>query len=226
MDTWTHKFTATRTSTMLQGAYGRGYKITVEAGLHHIQGNERPYFSVTAEVRHPRANDCNAFGCLHEDVLQHWPKLAPVVALHLCDDDGAPMHAAENAWYALAGYYGGAGERYHAGNSEGNFPIPPERIDPAKPWRTLEYRLPTFDECLERFAEHVRVPVGEARTLADGWRVQVHQALMAGTEPPKLKMLMAAWLETQRPRWKAEAEAAKALLSELAAAENAKEVQA
>lgn len=193
MDTWTHKYTAT---VPYKGTdYGKTAKFTVEAGLHQLGGNQRPYFSVTAEIRRLRASDCNSCGCMHEEVIRHFPVLKPVIALHLCDDTGYPMHAEANGWYALGGFYG-TDEQYHAGNSKRGC------YDP-ETGKYLGYREPTPDECLASFAGHVRIPVSEARTLAESWRADTWPATRAN---------FAAWLETQRERYQREADTVVALL--------------
>jgi hypothetical protein len=138
---WQHRYISTRRADSVAKRCGRRYGyMRVEAGLHHLRGNPLPYFSVTAEIYYPgHQNNPFACGCMDEDVLRLWPKLAPVVALHLCDSTGLPMHAEANGWYQLAGYYEGAGERYHAGNSPRNFDVPQDRLDPARPWATTDY---------------------------------------------------------------------------------------
>ncbi len=89
MEFFTHEFRATRACPTL--GYGTNATITVRAGLHKIDGNDRPYFSVTADIRKPCAHDIEAGGCLHREILHYWPQLAPIVALHLSDDFG--VHA-------------------------------------------------------------------------------------------------------------------------------------
>lgn len=82
--------------------YRPGTRIRVKAGLHWLGGNERPHWSITAAIgtaRELRTGDWQSGGCCHEDILRHWPQLAPIVALHLSDDTGAPMRAAANAVY-------------------------------------------------------------------------------------------------------------------------------
>lgn len=80
------------------------HRVVVTAGLHQLGGNARPYWSVTAEIidKHRRGDDAiEACGCLHDEIREHFPQLAPVVDLHLSDDQGVPLHAAENARYWL-----------------------------------------------------------------------------------------------------------------------------
>lgn len=189
MDTWTHKFTQTK--PFRGTGYGRKapQQITVNAGLHQLQGNTRPYFSVTADIALvSRTFDPFACGCLHDEVVRYWPQLAPVIALHLSDDTGAPMYAAANGWYHLAGYYGGADERYHGGNSSTG----------AAP-----------DACLQTFADHVRLPIETVRVLADGWR--------NADDWTASKRWYLQWIETQRARWQSEATDAVVLLDRLIA---------
>lgn len=59
-----------------------------EASLIHLQGNQKPYFSVTTDN-----------GAAHDEILEHWPELDWLVALHLRDDEGAPIHTVANLLY-------------------------------------------------------------------------------------------------------------------------------
>lgn len=194
---WQHKYQATKPYP----DYGPRHLIRVTAGLHYVSGNSLPYFSVGADIYRPGGRDIEAGGCLHREVLSLWPDLAPIVALHLSDSNGVPMHAMANGWYQLAGYYGGADERYHGGNSE------------RQHWNAdgsfNGYRLSTPDECLESFADHVRLPLEEARALAIGWEYREDWA--------STKRWYVQWVETQRARWQTEADAARALLDTLIA---------
>ena len=187
--TWTHKFVAKKDYAYL--GYARSAKITVTAGLHHIKGNALPHFSVTCDIMEGTKDV--AGGSMHDEILQCWPELVPVVALHLSDSHGVPMYAEQNGWYYLAGYYGGAGEMYHLGN--------------ATPRRSP-------DECLAVFAKHVRVDVEAARILADGWRRDTPDLVSRGG-----RALMAAWMKASEVRWQREADVACVLLDSLAAKE-------
>lgn len=126
-------------------------------------------------------------GCCHDEILAKEPDLAPFVALHLSDSDGSPMHAEDNGWYWLAGALGGLDERYHGGNSQ-----------PAK----------SPDECLRIFAEHARVSPTVARELAD----KIGQIW---STKGNAKQEFHAWIEAQRPRWRAESDNARKLLATL-----------
>lgn len=80
------------------------HSITATAQLVHLSGNARPYFSVTGELRNLRRrgdNQVESCGMLHGEIMEHFQELAPLIALHLSDSDGTPMHAAANGAYFL-----------------------------------------------------------------------------------------------------------------------------
>jgi hypothetical protein len=84
-------------------------KITVNAELVKRGGNEYPYFSLTGEISRndKRFRDpIIACGCIHDEILHHFPQLAPLAAVHLSAADGQPMHAEANAryWAGLTKY--------------------------------------------------------------------------------------------------------------------------
>lgn len=199
--------------------------LKVEGGLHYIRGNSAPHFSITATVT-DHQGQFESGGCQHELILQHFPQFADLVSLHLSNISGVPMHAAGNGWYHLAGALpGNAGERYHAGNSERHMPKPegaPRRGD----WDNTDYRKPTPDECLSITAEYLRITNGEAlllRELAIEWALvgAEHRsaAIVAGESVARVrkafpvydwanaKRELSKWVQSQRPRWKDEAEA-------------------
>ena len=145
---------------------------------------------------------------MHETILQYWPELAPIIALHLSDDTGEPMHSEANGWYWLQGYYGGMTLR--------GWPFGPEDA--------TEYHGGTGKDgkdretCLRIFAEHARIDTGRARILAEEWRAVIQSRLMAGTLEPgeTVRGIWREWLRFQGERYKAETAAAIALLDTLA----------
>lgn len=169
----------------------------VEGGLHYIKGNRKPYFSLTYDMhRKGFPNQSQSGGAGHDTILKYYPRFADLAALHLSDIDGVPSHGVANAWYWMAGALGGAGERYHGGNTELNWPCEP----PAdKPWKTTEYRKGTPDEVLGIFAKHVRVSLDEAKAIREDVKSKWNY--------PDMKTRLTEIVEAMKPRWKAEAEA-------------------
>jgi hypothetical protein len=78
------------------------YSIEVIAELVHRDGNSNAYFSTTGEIlRHAKNGRkvSDACGCIHDDIIKHFPQLQLLVDIHLSDEDGVPMHAYANAAY-------------------------------------------------------------------------------------------------------------------------------
>lgn len=91
-----------------------GDYIEVTAEMRNGSDGLSPGFSVTAAVWERRGNakgrtrkrqgrDCDLAGCIHDAILAAFPNLAPVVAVHLADLGGLPMHAKANGWYFYSG---------------------------------------------------------------------------------------------------------------------------
>jgi hypothetical protein len=81
---------------------GFKYRIKVRADLIHRDGNKKPYFSITGEVDRRAKNNrwvCELAGAIHDEIAKRMPELAPLLLVHLADDNGVPMHAYENAGY-------------------------------------------------------------------------------------------------------------------------------
>ncbi len=164
-----------------------GQLLIVEYGLEKI-GDQKPYFTVTGELYHGRVKtrEPETCGCIHEEILKAFPGMADIIALHLSDIDGIPMHAAANGYYWLAGtIQGGLGQEYHGGNgSNGRTPV----------------------ECFNTLKEHLRISDDETRTIRD-------DVLKAIATTPGIKEGLAAgksrfgeFVESLKPRWKSEAE--------------------
>jgi hypothetical protein len=94
-------------------------KIRINYGLSWLTGNRAPYFSITATIYEKRANgrlvDIGG-GCCHDSILKARPDMADIVALLLCDIDGAPMYALENGFYHLGGTKYSRPNYIHAAN--------------------------------------------------------------------------------------------------------------
>lgn len=174
-------------SRMIEVEGERGLcRLIVRGGLHHIRGNHAPYFSLTYDL--VSATGCFiAGGAGHDEILKHFPQFRDLAALHLSDIDGVPMHAAENAFYHLGGctqfrpgsIWAGRGEPY-----------------------TAKYAVA---------ADHLRITEAEARQLAldlFGDHYSESGGFLSKEAERAGKARLVAWCETQKPRWKAEADAA------------------
>lgn len=116
-------------------------------------------------------------GAAHELILRHFPQFADLAALHLSDVNGQPMHALENGFYHMGGT-----DTFGKHN-------PPN-------W--------------EFAANHFRITADEARQLARDlfgpWFSETAGFLSDGARADA-KARLAAWVDQQRPRWRAEADA-------------------
>lgn len=55
-------------------------------------------FAITGEIYIPGARDCEACGCIHDDLAKAFPELAPLIKWHLTSSD-SPMHYIANTVY-------------------------------------------------------------------------------------------------------------------------------
>lgn len=81
--------------------YGHGAQITATVRYDNECGNGHNSFSITAEIVTPaskRRDDCEACGCLHDEISRVFPELAPFIKWHLVSSDG-PMHYIANTVY-------------------------------------------------------------------------------------------------------------------------------
>lgn len=155
--------------------------LTVFGGLNYLKGNSIPYFSLTCWHHNGHGE---GGGAAHELILQHFPQFADLAALHLSDINGVPMYASENGMYWLAGAMGNPfGEQYHGGNST--------------PGRSSA-------ECMKIFREHLRLtPEQAAEVLGD---IYSKTNAQHDNRRAYARALLAEFCETQKPRWKREAD--------------------
>lgn len=78
---------------------GDGERMQVYVHYSRYGGNKHASFAVTAEIRRGRNPD--AYGCLHDEIREHFPELAPLLRFHLFDDTG-PLHYIANTKYWAA----------------------------------------------------------------------------------------------------------------------------
>jgi hypothetical protein len=81
---------------------GKKHRLIVKSELVHLEGNSNAHFSITGE-HHYRAKNNRwvliACGAIHDEIAKQMPELAPLLLVHLADQNGVPMHAYENAGY-------------------------------------------------------------------------------------------------------------------------------
>ena len=80
----------------------KGARIVITAKAYSL-GGQAPHFAVGADIgtkAQLQRNDPQCCGCCHEECLEAWPQIKPLIDLHLSDAiTGAPMHAESNGWY-------------------------------------------------------------------------------------------------------------------------------
>lgn len=169
---------------------GEQRRFNAVAKLYSL-GGQAPYFSVQGEERNLRRrgdNQIEACGCLHDEVVAHFPEVAAVVRVHLADEHGVPMHAVANGvyWAGLSGRYMPDVE-----NSCGRYEI--EEDGAGHTW------APTM------LANHLRITVNEARGL---------RAVSATYPGATASEVLAAYITDHlAPAWQAEADAAMVVLN-------------
>lgn len=133
------------------------------------------------DARKRRGLDCDAAGCIHEEITRAFPRLVPLVALHLAGPDGVPMYAVENGWH----FYSGAASRYEReqiarGHDYGYSRAleTPDHDRAARALRIAPANLPQgmgraafeafADTLRERWCEEARAGIGVLESMIDG----------------------------------------------------------
>lgn len=96
--TYRHDRTYMKEKTKEFFYYGNPASITVLYGTRKL-GTQEAYISVTADIFEGKETVC--CGQLHSHVLDHFPELAPLVAMHMASVSGVPMHYLPNAKHWL-----------------------------------------------------------------------------------------------------------------------------
>lgn len=154
----------TITKTIERSRGKRFIRITAELRENHPLLSDG--FSVTAELYEPRGTwsgkaqyrngrEADTCGCIHDEVLLFAPKLAPLVAVHLADPNGVPIHAVANGWY----YYSGKARAWEESRANGR--IEGMLSDMERAARALHIPVEDLPECMgreafEAFAESLR----------------------------------------------------------------------
>ncbi len=73
--------------------------IIVKGGLHYLSGNEKPYFTITADLP-----GLGMWSCCHDEIKESFgDRFDDLIALRLSNIYGVPMYAVENGWYWAGG---------------------------------------------------------------------------------------------------------------------------
>jgi len=79
--------------------------IYVKISLDDDCKNGHQDFSITGDIyeaNKPKIDKHHiSGGCIHDDILKHFPQFKQFIDLHLCDYDGVPMHPTANMFYHL-----------------------------------------------------------------------------------------------------------------------------
>lgn len=121
----------------------------------------------------------NGGGAAHDLILRHFPQFADLAALHLSDVDGAPMYALENGFYHMGGT-----DTFGKHN-------PPNWTHAASHFRLFDGPDAALMLAERLFGVHYSTTAG---FLSAGARADA-------------KARLASWVDTQRPRWREEADA-------------------
>lgn len=79
--------------------------ISVQIRFDDECGNGKNSFSITGEIRNPKAhyrNRVESCGCIHDDIKKHFPELAKYIPFHLMSADEGPMHYLANTLYFIS----------------------------------------------------------------------------------------------------------------------------
>lgn len=91
-------------ATKLFTENGTTYRINVNIRLNDECNNGHEDFAITGtlyeKAKNGRMIDISG-GCIHDDILKHFPQFKIFVDLHLCDFKGATMYPTANGFYNL-----------------------------------------------------------------------------------------------------------------------------
>ena len=80
--------------------WGKNAQIKATVRYDDRCGNGHNTFSITGEIFTPGKRDCEAGGCLHDEVSKHFPELAPFIKWHLVSSDGPLYYVANTVYHA------------------------------------------------------------------------------------------------------------------------------
>lgn len=84
---------------------GDRVKMEIRGGPAGNRAGLTPAFAVTGEFRSKewKFREAESVGAIHGILLRAFPWAAPIIKLHLSDEEGVPLHAIDNGWYWVGG---------------------------------------------------------------------------------------------------------------------------
>ena len=81
---------------------GNTYRITATVRYDDECGNGRNTFSITGTIDRKERGiwKDDAGGCIHDQIAQHFPELAPFFKWHLCSSEGPMSYVGNTLWHA------------------------------------------------------------------------------------------------------------------------------
>jgi len=172
-------------------------------GFHYIPGNDRPYFSITADIAEPAAPHnrretrvgiegkeyaITGGGCCHDDIVRVFPQYAELIPWHLVSDNAEPLHYLANAKYWIEKHFG-IFKTFPFSEPEGKRKGDPEPLEAFK--RTIVLGAVEDDKQLEQI---LASEPGEPKDIPDLTKTYTER------KAEKVIPMILAWLEQRSTR--------------------------
>lgn len=115
--------------------WGKDAMLTVTVRYDDECGNGYNSFAITGEIRSPHTHDCDACGCLHDEIGILFPELVPFIKWHLTGTDGPMHYIANTVYWAVSG---------KLENARSCAVWPDATLDDLKDEQKLQNRLPAL----------------------------------------------------------------------------------
>ena len=175
---------------------GKAHSIVAKISLSECGNNGYENFSLTGEIYDltQSRRDPLTCGCIHDDLLEHFPTLVHLVALHLSDQDGIPMYGVANGFYWFTGCFPDALGSKYAPNKGRD-----ARTEEKCKAIMQEHLRATDAEMLAIFAANPRTEVEFSAALESlGFRAKWKAEALAGIK--QLEQLSGQFFESQATR--------------------------
>jgi len=180
--------------------WGKNALIRAEVRYDDECGNGHNSFAITGEIYIPGKRDCEAGGCLHDEIAKYFPELAPYIKWHLMSSDGPMHYIANTVYHASNRDFNGLlkGETRQIRNGKTGLPV----------WKLADIDLPKYVDSAENPTQTVtltyvpwnRVGEGKERDLDAArasaiWPEATDEELMADDLAEKLAARLPKLLE-------------------------------